>query len=308
MAESIPRRRIDEFAALYEFEPEVVDFFVEGRSDRVLIEHVLDGGREHVRVWEVDDVDIPSSLVSEVNEFVGARGRVVALARELERLLNKEDRQYPVLCVIDADFDHVLNRTALSSRFLARTDFSCLESYYWNLQVLSKYLKLSLHETVPLGPQDFMRRVESAMREIYLIRLAATSLSLQLSWIDPATCCGDAKKGGTFDRSKYLDKLLNKNSAFDRRRDIEKGVASFRDTLPEDARHYVHGHDLCKLISWLIKPYVRDRNLVAEEVVSRSLACCVERADLAEYPLFARISRLVGSPPTRSSAGLPSEH
>ncbi|MFF7186254.1 DUF4435 domain-containing protein [Streptomyces sp. NPDC008222] len=295
MADSIPRRRIEEFAALYEFEPEVVDFFVEGRSDRVLIEHLLEDSRQHVRVWEVGDVDIPSSLVAEVDESVGARGRVVALAHELEKLLQEEDRDYPVLCIADADFDHILGgNVEQSSRFLAVTDFSCLESYYWNLKVLRKYLRISLHDTIPLSAEDFMTKVESAMREVYLIRLSATALSLQLSWIDPASCCGDAKKSGSFDREEYLRRLLNKNSATAHRKEIEKGVEVFRETLPEDARHFVHGHDLCKLISWLIRPYIRDRNLSAEEVVSRTLACCVEQADLIAYPLFTRIGELAG--------------
>ncbi|WP_405955349.1 hypothetical protein [Streptomyces phaeochromogenes] len=291
MGVSIPRRRIEEFAALYEFEPEVIDFFVEGRSDRVLIEHVLEGTGARVRVWEAGDVDIPSSLVAEIDESIGARGRIIALSHELEKLLHDEEREYPVLCITDADFDHILQPTVPSSRFLVKTDFSCIESYYWNLKVLRKYLKLSLHETVPFTAEDLMTRVESAMREIYLMRLAAASLALNFSWIDPASCCGDARKGGDFDREIYLTKLLNKNSAAPMKRKIEESIDRFRTNLPEDARHLVHGHDLCKLISWLIKPHMRDRNLIAEEVISRSLACCIESADLIKYPLFARIGK-----------------
>ncbi|MFD5476522.1 hypothetical protein [Streptomyces hawaiiensis] len=294
MENAIPRRRIEEFVALYELESEVVDFFVEGRSDRVLIEHFLEGSVRNVRVWEASDVEVPSSLITELDENVGARGRVVALANELDRLLAEEDRQYPVLCVIDADFDHVLNgKIVTRSRFLARTDFSCIESYYWNLKILRKYLKLCLHETLPIDAVRFMSTIESAMREVYLIRLAVASLSLNFAWVDPSSCCGDAKRGGGFDRVKYLEKILNKNAATAHRKDIEKRIADYRDALPEEARHFIHGHDLCKLISWLIKPYVRDRNLVSEEVISRTLACCIERADLMTFPLFVKVKQLV---------------
>jgi hypothetical protein len=290
-ANGIPRRRVEELASLYEFEPEIVDFFVEGRSDRVLLEHLLEDADENVRVWEADDVEIPAEMVAGTGENVGAKGRIVALSIELEKRLSKGS-EYSVLCIVDADFDHLLKSDIRSSRFLARTDFTCLESYYWNLKVVRKYLKLALHDTVPLGAGEFMSKIDSVMREILLLRLAATALGLNFSWVDPASCCGDVKKGGGFDRVKYLEKVLHKNSANSRKADIEQKMGDFRVLLGEDARSFIHGHDLCRLISWLIKPYVRDRNLISEEVVSRVLASCIERADIADQPLFVRVITL----------------
>ncbi|WP_180990630.1 DUF4435 domain-containing protein [Streptomyces malaysiensis] len=294
-AVGIPRRSVEELVSLYEFEPEIVDFFVEGRSDRVFLEHLLEGAGENVRVWEAGDVEIPAEMVDAVDESIGAKGRIVALAKELEERL-REGAEYSVLCIVDADFDHILEAENKSYRFLARTDFTCLESYYWNLKVVRKYLKLSLHGSVPLGASEFMTRLESVMRELFLLRLAVASLDLNFSWIDPGGCCGDPKKGGEFDRSTYLEKLLSKNLAFTRKRDLDRQIAHFREILSEDPRYFIHGHDLCKLISWLIKPYVRDRNLVSEEVVSRSLACCIDRADVAANPLFVRVVALARLP------------
>ncbi|MDT0571157.1 DUF4435 domain-containing protein [Streptomyces sp. DSM 3412] len=277
--------------SLYEFEPEIVDFFVEGRSDRMFIEHLLDGAGENVRVWEAGDVEIPADMVAEVGEYIGAKGRVVALANELEKRLDGRE-EYSVLCIVDADFDHILEPESKDSKFLARTDFTCVESYYWDAKTVRKYLKLSLHGSVPLRADDFMSKVEAAMSDLFLLRLAAASLGLNFSWMDPSSCCGDPKKNAGFDQSRYLEKLLNKNSAFDRRADLEGKVAELREVMGRDPRNSIHGHDLCKLISWLIKPYIRDRNLTSEEVVSRSLACCVERVDMAAYPLFIRMMEL----------------
>ncbi|MGW4723549.1 hypothetical protein [Streptomyces sp. NPDC004291] len=289
----IPRRRLDEFVTLYEFESTLVDFFVEGRSDRVLFDHVLEGAGENVRVWEVADVEIPAGLVANTEENVGAKGRVVALAAELNRRLDS-GREYPVLCIVDADGDHMLASKVEPQRYLAKTDFTCLESYYWDVRIVRKYLRLSLHDSIPVSAEEFMSRVEVAMREIFLMRLAVTSLGLNFSWIDPASCCGDAKKGGTFDASTYLERVLNKNVAHGSRDAIERRIEEVRGSLNSDPRYSIHGHDLCKLISWLIKPYIKDRGLVSEEVISRSLACCVERADLKAHPLFARVLQLAG--------------
>jgi hypothetical protein len=291
--ESIPRRQIEELVSLYEFEPEIVDFFVEGRSDRVLIEHLLDDAGEHVRVWEADDIDIPAEMVADVGEFVGAKGRVIALAKELERRL-ADDGTYSVLCIVDADFDHVIQPDVKASKFLAATDFSCLEAYYWEPKTVRKYLGLSLHGSIPLKPDEFMSEVEKVVSEVFLLRLAAASLKLNFSWIDPASCCGDPRKKGGLRPSEYLEKVLNKNKAYGHKGDLEREMADYRGLKAGDVRHLIHGHDLCKVISWLIRPYIRDRNITSEEVISRSLACCIDRGDVAQHPLFARIIALAG--------------
>ncbi|WP_326651087.1 DUF4435 domain-containing protein [Streptomyces anthocyanicus] len=294
--ERIPRRRIEELVALYEFEPEIVDLFVEGRSDRVLFEHLLDDAGEHVRVWEVDDIDIPAEMVASVGEFVGAKGRVVALAAELEQRL-ADDGTYSVLCIVDADFDHIIRPEVKASKFLAATDFSCLESYYWNPKTVRKYLGLSLHGSVPLKHDQFMSEVENVVSEVFLLRLATASLKLNFSWVDPASCCGDPRKKGGIRFSDYFEKIINKNKAHERKGDLERRVEKYRELKAGDMRHLIHGHDLCKVISWLIRPYIRDRSITSEEVISRSLACCADRGDLAHHPLFTRILALAGNSP-----------
>ncbi|MEV0957377.1 MULTISPECIES: DUF4435 domain-containing protein [Streptomyces] len=287
----VPRRKIEEFITLYQLESELVDLFVEGRSDRVLFEHLLEGSPANVRIWEAEEVEIPASLIDGTGEKVGARGRVVGLAKEFDNRLESH-REYSIMCIIDADFDHLIDRPKEPSRFLTQTDFSCIESYYWNVDVVRKYLRFSLHDSLPIEVGEFMRRVEGAMREMFILRLAAESLGLNFSWIDPTNCCGDARKGGVFDWGDYLVRLLNKNASISRRGEMEARVEYFRDRLKRDSRHAIHGHDLCKFIAWIIRPHVKDRNLTAEEVISRSLAGCVESASIASYPLFSKVLQL----------------
>ncbi|MEU0528067.1 DUF4435 domain-containing protein [Streptomyces niveus] len=287
----IPRRRIEEFVALYELESELVDFFVEGRSDRVLFEHLLDGSHENIRVWEADEIDIPADLIAGTGENIGAKGRIVGLAKEFDDRLDA-GKEYSIMCIVDADFDHIIEKPKNRSRFLAQTDFSCIESYYWNSNVVRKYFRFSLHDSPSVKVPEFMARVESAMREMFLLRLAVESLGLRFSWIDPTACCGDSRKGGRFDQVDYLVRLLNKNSGKSSRAELELRVEYFRNRLNEDPRHAMHGHDLCKFMAWILRPHVKDRNLTAEEVISRSLAGCIESEAIAAYPLFSRVLQL----------------
>ncbi|MGQ4483490.1 DUF4435 domain-containing protein [Streptomyces sp. SAS_276] len=292
-SKGIPRRTLAEFVFMYEREPELVDFFVEGRSDKVFIEHVMDGVSRSLRVWEIDDVEMPRDLVESIGEDVGAKGRVMALAEEFDQNLPK-DKNFSVLCVVDADTDRLLaSAEEGASRFLRRTDFSCIESYYWDEESIAKYLRLSLHGSVPLNANQVMSRLEGLLRETFLLRAAVKSLGLQFEWINPVSCCGDARKGGVFDRDLYLEKILNKNAAFKMREEIQAKVAELREAVDPDVRHSIHGHDLCKAMAWLIKPYLREGGLYSEEVISRSLACCVETLLVIQYPLFSAISTLI---------------
>src|SRR5690242_18413563 len=123
MTESIPRRSVSELVALYRVEPDLCDFYVEGRADKVFLENSVPG----CHVVEIESIDIPSILVSQAGLTSGSKQRLTVLAAELEALIPINAGTH-VRCVVDADFDRIFGREVSASRFLRYTDFSCLES------------------------------------------------------------------------------------------------------------------------------------------------------------------------------------
>ena len=63
--ERADRRTIAELVARYDLEPSLRDVFVEGPSDRTLVELALTflGESNRIRAYEVDTVDLPAALV-----------------------------------------------------------------------------------------------------------------------------------------------------------------------------------------------------------------------------------------------------
>ncbi len=106
----IERRLIHELVTMYKLEPKIRDVFVEGSLDRSLVDWFLSAGQvKDVSVREIDSIDVPTDLVEQAGFAKNNRGRVLTLARELQSKLNAEASS--IACIIDADFDYILNNT-----------------------------------------------------------------------------------------------------------------------------------------------------------------------------------------------------
>src|SRR5690349_4122089 len=109
MTSTVDRSTILELVTKYELEPTLRDVFVEGPSDKALIDvamTTLDHARV-VRTYEIDSIDVPGALVRAKNLKVGNKGRLVTLADEMERL-SSQDLFRSVVCLVDLDLDGLL--------------------------------------------------------------------------------------------------------------------------------------------------------------------------------------------------------
>lgn len=75
-------RTLKELALRYEFEPELCDIYVEGPSDKALLESFFeDCGRSDIAVYTIDSVNVPSTTVAKENLANNNRGRLISLGR-----------------------------------------------------------------------------------------------------------------------------------------------------------------------------------------------------------------------------------
>ena len=160
------RRRIEEWAVLYELEPTLRDVFVEGPSDRAFISTVLAHcGLDSVKVYEIDAVDVPSELLGRHGLRDGNRSRVIATAMELERtctlvLTNR------VCCVADADCE--AGRTPeIRASLLLYTDYASMDLYAYSSTTLERYFQ-QVVLGMPFNADKVLEILEPVLREAAL--------------------------------------------------------------------------------------------------------------------------------------------
>ncbi|MFF3160855.1 hypothetical protein [Streptomyces sp. NPDC003273] len=282
------RRSLEELIFAYEMEPQLRDIFVEGRTDKVLIEHAISS--PDVRVWEDGEIDVPSDVVQSHGFDIGCKGRVAAIAVELEKRLGPANLL--VRCIIDADCDRVMGSALVEAKYLRYTDFTCIEAYFWNLPHMQKYIKIGLHDTLGFTADEILETLNPVLIELFLMRVAHRHLGGGMNWVSAASCI-TAKKGAvTFDRNKFVQKYLQSNSAWDRRTEFERAVEEYRAQLDPDVRHCLHGHDLTEVLAEVVKECVKPKYLGHVEIVARMLAMTIERDDLSDFPLLRELADL----------------
>jgi hypothetical protein len=287
----LPRRTVSELVVLYRLEPSIVDYYVEGSSDRVFIEYLVRGTRAKVR--EIDEIDVPAEAVNELGlDGGGARSRLMALAARWESEFGSSETP-SILCIIDADFDYLLARVGTAQRFLRRTDYSCLEAYWFNELHVAKYLGFAFQGACTIKASELLEFLTPILKEIFFIRASNFILGLNLTWLDPISCCVNSESAVLFDRDLFMQRWLNKNASSSEQEVIEEKIRELRSRASVDVRYSMNGHDLVKLLAWVLRPFARrHRELAREEVVARMLAASVERHEVTSYPLLEEIVRI----------------
>ncbi len=283
----IPRRSVTDLVAMYTYEPSLQDVYVEGSTDKALLEYALQN--DNIRIVDTSQIDLPTQILEEFGLTPGNRDRVIALAALLERELATSIKG--ILCVIDDDLDRFLDREITGYRYLISTDFCCLESYWYGQQQLLKYRKLGLHDKGPLRETDLIETLDPVVREFFLLRAAAASLGLRLGWLDPTGQCARLGNRIDFDEDEFITRWLNKNKASGQRQALIEERERLRPLLDTDTRLCMHGKDFILMLSWFVRPYVGNQ-LAHTEVVARMLACCVDRAGFASLGLFKALTHL----------------
>ena len=145
---------------MYTYEPSLTDIYVEGSTDKALLEYVLQNNQIHV--IDINLIDLPAEVLDEFSLTPGNRDRVVALAALLDRELNPSITG--IRCLIDDDLDRFLHRKIEGYRYLISTDFCCLESYWYGHPQLLKYRKLGLHDKGPLGEVNLITVLDPVIK------------------------------------------------------------------------------------------------------------------------------------------------
>jgi len=278
---SLPERhKVDELVALYELEPSLRDVYVEGETDEAFFDwffsHV---GTSKVEVKGIRSVDVPAEAVARYDCEVSNRGRLITLAHELEKELGSGALN--VTCVVDADFDLVLEKS-YHCALLLLTDYSSLELYSFTTSTLSKLLKV-----VVMGFPQSGAAVITAIRvpliEAFALRMTNKVLGWNMPWQPIEKCCEVAGSVVKFDTKKYISRYLQAAGRFGDRQQFQEALGRSRGMLKGDERRFIHGHDFVDMLVWYLRQHKGFRS-VSKLMIERALFACIESGSIASEP------------------------
>jgi hypothetical protein len=275
-------RTLDELVALYQLEPELRDIYVEGSNDQSFVEWFLGvQGSKDVVVKDVGCVHIPVTMVLERGLEDNQRGRVITLAHYLEDKFGSDF--LIVICIADADFDHIRSLTH-STKILLLTDYTSLELYFFNVHSLTKLLKLAV-PGFPKTPDRVIQEIRPTLEDLFVVRMANSSLGWGLREVSSEKSCQVRATGVEFDFEGYIARYLQANNRSAEKGEFVEAITESRGQLTTEPRIQIHGHDFVRFLAWYIRQHKGFKS-VRDDVVERALFASAESSQLMSERLF----------------------
>jgi hypothetical protein len=278
------RRSLEELRTLYELYPETRDVFVEGRYDGRMIAAYFRYISCIAKVYAVDDrVNVEGKDVISMGQDIGARGRLIFLAGELESW--PAETKSCGTCIIDADRSHLTHDLPDFSTLLV-TDYGSMELYALSPTTIDKFFSVVLRMDLEVSAQELINRLLSPLTQIFAVRHVLhennTGATLPKNF---AASCDFRQNHIQVDVRGLLRRSLNHLPA--RVLDELAGeVAAVVDSLPNNRRRFVRGHDIAPL---LIKMFHLRNDWAHPDTVEHSLMGCVEWSELHTQGMFIKL-------------------
>lgn len=297
------RRQIEELVLRYELEPMLSDVYVEGATDQLLIEWLAaQSDMPDVIAYEIDTVDVPASVLTAYGLTSGNRSRLIAFARELERLSSVE-LYNTVACVIDGDLDHFTGRVP-HHRLLIVTDVTSAEAYLFNESAIDKFCRFVISRK-GVDPRQVMSDILPALRELFMVRVAATSLGVGLALVSFERSCRVRTGLPELDREDYIGRFVRRDGYASRYDELLAEVARLHELPYADARHVIHGHDLVEVLRWYARCVLRVSSVPPVDQCARALRACVDFHYFSGSTLLRELQLRFGRGPDGASDAIP---
>lgn len=285
-----PRLRLADLVTEYLLHVDRRHLYVEGQDDRAVLEWFLDSmSINNVRVLEIDCIEITAEDLRRHGLDEGSKSRVRVLARELDNALLETTPK--VLCVVDADFDYILDRIE-TNRFLANTDGTSLEMYAFSIAPLKRILRLGFRDSAS-DPARILKELYGVLREIFVTRAANEALKWGLEWLPFERRCRVELNGKiSFDINRFVRDYLSKNNEVARGQDFSRCRLELLTRTMNSPWKCVRGHDYANLLSRYLGKICRTKE--AKEItrgatVIRMVFVALDPKELLSAPLFQRI-------------------
>lgn len=284
------KRKYREVVAIAKFEPGFRSVFVEGVSDKYLVENFLSRNLiSGVGVYAIEMIDLEEKFGEGMNEAVveelrsNNKKRVVFLAEQLRSETGSDG--FPVLCIIDRDWDFVLGENC-SCLFLHYTDYNSMELYLFKKDVIERFLRQG-HRINNVDVRALMDSLSKVARQLFHVhcivhenRKSMVENKKDLEF-DKGTCVC------SLDLDSFWRKTMNKCELTAKASKLRM-LYDTRIAKSCDARMEMRGHDFVGLLYFCVKK-MKSRLSMDEEEFANVFWQYVDLDELGKEPLFEKI-------------------
>ena len=283
------RKKLNELIALYSFESDLKDIYVEGVNDKKLIEWVLSAHNiKDIRVYLIDGVEVNDDILKRHGLNKGSnRSKVLALSAELAQ--SSLPVTCKIVCISDRDQEDYIP-SGLNNCLLEFTDYNSTERYLLRSSVIRKFISLVLGGFL-LSEHRLVTQAIPILEDLYVLRLAGQVLNWNMEWIKFKKYVQIAEEF-SFDREGFQKAYLLKNGKWYRRAVFEAKVEELRSMLKDDLRLRLRGHDLMELLYYAVKKLKSSRKFGDVHTFRGAFMGCLELSELSGERLFQRILAL----------------
>ncbi len=284
MAEII--RKVSEVIAICSLEPELKNIFVEGLSDKLVIDNFLeDNSVSDCTVFEIGDIDF-SDIPNAPSR--NNKDKVIFLSQMIEKEIETQASSH-TLCIVDLDADWVLNKKR-TSPYLSYTDYNSLELYLFKETYIARLLSNTFRIAKKIDIPDFMASIHKVCRQLFYIHCI----------LEPY--CGnmvDTKKDLSFEKNtfsctldidSYWTKTMQTNKMTACASEKKQQFDSYCQNHVDDCRMEIKGHDFIHILYECVRKYKHVD--MSEEEMANTFWVYLNNAELCSEPLFSRILSL----------------
>lgn len=284
------RRTIDELTARYFLEPALRDVYVEGSRDRKVFEQYLkDRGHKDFSVIAIDSIEVSRETLEAHALGEGNRNRVIALALELDRRFSLGLSR--VRCIVDSDFDFILN-SFTASMHLLQTDYTSVDLYTCEKSLLEevRFSELGVHDDVG---DELFTCMFPILKALFLIRASNQALDLGIAVLRLTTCCSIVNSGVVFNRDEFVDRCLQSNAKTDEKDRFESTCVELSSVELDDDRMGIHSDDYLELVGWYLHHRYHWRGYRrGERSILEPLTAALNSEVLSKQPLFSTLDHI----------------
>lgn len=277
------KRNIDEILAIYQLEPEMQDIYVEGITDKLIIENFFEHANCEKKVYEIDNLDF-SEIDSQIYglDLRSNKNKLITFAY----ILSKENISNKIKCLIDRDFDGILNDLYVDSHLLY-TDFSCMESYFLEISHMNKFFKIGIR-TFPIQNISFiLKTISEVLSIMFRLRLVNKYFNFNCALPKIEKHLNVDKNSGQcrITLSQYLDSYINTHKLKNKKEEILDFLKNIEYKCPSESKFNMNGHDFIEVLFHYTNKLKNPVNFKLENF-ERAFYLTCQPNYLEKYPLF----------------------
>lgn len=293
---AVEKRSLAELLTLYSLEPELSDIYVEGPSDKILINRYFKNQGKTINIVEINDIDFGELCEIKPELKSNCKNKVVELSRQLED--NFSNSLKTVICIADRDFDNFLNKIVTNS-YLHYTDFSSIEMYFFNETSLSVFFKDILHD-FPFTSGNIITKLQPILNHIFNIKLALLNVfgdEFEVNDFDIKKLAVINKESGeiNFNPSDYIFRYLNSKKLMAYKNAVDEQFAKLSGINTDSIELKIRGHDFMYLF-FLYIDKIKNHIKLSYETLERVALICIDLDLIENQNLFKTINQKMSAP------------